>query len=57
MFHSLLHSDIDINRNSIVFVDKQRSSIKPLLLVKPINGCLPAITKNEFHASIIGRWK
>jgi len=57
MFHSLLHSDIDINRNSLVFIDKRRDAIKPLLLVKPIDGCLPAITKNEFHASIVGRWK
>ena len=56
-FNSLMHSDIDINRNQMVFIDKDYGSIKPLLLVKPVADHLPAIAKNEYHVNIIGRWK
>ena len=56
-FNSLMHSDIDINRNQMVFIDKDYGSIKPLLLVKPVADHLPAIVKNEYHVNIIGRWK
>lgn len=57
MLHDLLYASIDINRNALTFVDKAKESIKPLLLVKPIDGSLPAIAANTFHANIIGRWK
>lgn len=55
--HDLLFASVDLNRNALTFVDKSKESIKPLLLVKPIDGCLPAIAANTFHANIIGRWK
>ena len=58
MFNDLTHATIDTNRNSIVFVDKMRDSIRPLLLVKQINHeYLPAIVENSFHANIVGKWK
>jgi hypothetical protein len=57
MLHDLLHASIDINRNALTFVDKTTKSIKPLLVVKPIDGKIPALAVNTFHASIVGRWK
>ena len=58
MFNNMLHASVDINRNQLVFVDKARNYIKPLLLVKPKdNKHQTAIVANTFHASIIGRWK
>ena len=41
----------------MVFVDKRVNAIKPLLLVKPREGKLPAIVNNKFHMNVIGRWK
>lgn len=55
--HDLLFASVDLNRNALTFVDKSKESIKPLLLVKPVNGFLPAIAANTFHANIVGRWK
>ena len=55
--NDLLHASIDINRNALTFVDKTTKSIKPLLVVKPIDGKIPALAANTFHASIVGRWK
>ena len=57
MMHDLMHASIDTNRNAITFVNKEKTSITPLLLVKPVDGYLPAIATNTFHANIIGRWK
>lgn len=57
MMNDILHASIDINRNALTFIDKNRGSIRPLLLVKPVNGKIPAIASNTFHANIIGRWK
>ena len=57
MFHDIMHASIDINRNALTFIDKTKQSIQPLLLVKPIDGSLPAITANTFHANVVGRWK
>lgn len=57
MMHDLMHASIDINRNALTFVDKTVESIKPLLLVKPIDNKIPALAANTFHASIVGRWK
>ena len=58
MFNNMLHASVDINRNQLVFVDKAKNYIKPLLLVKPKdNKHQTAIVANTFHASIIGRWK
>ena len=55
--HDLMHASIDINRNALTFVDKTTRSISPLLLVKPIDGKIPALAANTFHANIVGRWK
>ena len=57
MMRDLMHSSIDTNRNALTFTNKTRSSITPLLLVKPVDGYVPAIAANTFHANIIGRWK
>ena len=57
MFHDIMHASIDINRNALTFIDKTKQSIQPLLLVKPIDGSLPAIAANTFHANVVGRWK
>ena len=57
MLHDIMHATIDINRNALTFIDKTTDSIKPLLLVKPIDGSLPAIAANTFHANVVGRWK
>ena len=58
LFNDLTHATIDTNRNSIVFVDKNKDSIRPLLLVKQSDvNHLPAIVDNTFHANIIGKWK
>lgn len=55
--NDLMHATVDINRNMITFVDKSRTSIRPLLLVKPKDGSLPALAANTFHANVVGRWK
>lgn len=58
LFHDLLHSDIDINQNQLIFTDKRRDSIKPLYIAKALNdSCVPALVNNNFHVNIIGRWK
>lgn len=58
LFHDILHSDIDISQNQIVFTDKRKNSIKPLFIAKTRNDSyIPAIVNNNFHVNIIGRWK
>ena len=58
LFHDLLHSDIDISQDQIVFTDKRKDSIKPLFIAKTRNDSyVPAIVNNNFHVNIIGRWK
>ena len=58
LFNDLTHATVDTNRNAIVFIDKTRESICPVMLVKSSgNGHLPAIVENTFHANVIGRWK
>ena len=57
MMRDLMHSSIDTNRNALTFTNKSRGSITPLLLVKPVDGYVPALAANTFHANIVGRWK
>ena len=57
LMHDLMHASIDTNRNALTFVNKELDSITPMLLVKPVDGYLPAIAGNTFHANIVGRWK
>lgn len=58
LFHDLLHSDVDINNNQLIFIDKHFDSIKPLLIIKAAgNNTIPALINNNFHVNIIGRWK
>ena len=58
IFNNLIGATIDINRNTIIFADKQTHSVTPLLLIKQVNDqYLPALVNNTFHMNIIGRWK
>lgn len=58
ILNDLLGSNVDINRNQLVFIDKGRDYVKPLLIVNSKDEThFPAIVANTFHASIVGRWK
>lgn len=58
LFNDLTNATVDTNRNAIVFVDKARESICPLLLVKPHGAKrVAALVENSFHANIVGKWK
>ena len=57
LLNDLLHATIDTNRNAITFVNKEKTSIDPLLVVKTYDGNLPILAANTFHATIVGRWK
>lgn len=52
---------IDCNQNSITYINKQKTSIDPLLLLMPDikvkKGNRNGLVSNNFHCQIVGKWK